>query len=84
MKVRDKLFSKSGDLKIKCTAAIDTIYWRSNEESIQVIMVMIILMLISWISFVMTILEIFTIDTIIRIMISELILVILSVGGDHT
>ena len=37
-----------------------------------------------WISFVMTILEIFTIDTIIRIMISELILVILSVGGDHT
>ena len=29
-----------------------------------------------WISFVMTILEIFTIDTIIRIMISELILVI--------
>ena len=35
MKVRDKLFSKSGDLKIKCTAAIDTIYWRSNEESIQ-------------------------------------------------
>ena len=35
LKVRDKLFSKSGDLKIKCTAAIDTIYWRSNEESIQ-------------------------------------------------
>ena len=29
------MFSKSGDLKIKCTAAIDTIYWRSNEESIQ-------------------------------------------------
>ena len=37
-----------------------------------------------WISFVMTILEIFTIDTIIRIMISELILVILLVGGDRT
>ena len=35
LKVRDKLFSKSGDLKIKCTAAIDTIYWKSNEESIQ-------------------------------------------------
>ena len=35
LKVRDKLFSKSDDLKIKCTAAIDTIYWRSNEESIQ-------------------------------------------------
>ena len=35
LQVRDKLFSKSGDLKIKCTAAIDTIYWRSNEESIQ-------------------------------------------------
>ena len=46
LKVRDKLFSKSGDLKIKCTAAIDTIYWRSNEESIQVIMVLIILMVI--------------------------------------
>ena len=81
MKVRDKLFSKSGDLKIKCTAAIDTIYWRSNEESIQVIMVMIILMVISWISFVMTILEIFTKDTIIRILISE---PIFSVGGAHT
>ena len=35
LKVHDKTFSKSGDLKIKCTAAIDTIYWRSNEESIQ-------------------------------------------------
>ena len=46
LKVRDKLFSKSGDLKIKCTAAIDTIYWRSNEESIQVIMVMIMLMIV--------------------------------------
>ena len=45
LKVRDKLFSKSGDLKIKCTAPIDTIYWRSNEESIQVIIVMIILMI---------------------------------------
>ena len=37
-----------------------------------------------WISFVMTILEIFTIDLIIRIMISELILVMLLVGGDRT
>merc|ERR1719334_1745144 len=35
LEVRDKIFSASGDLKIKCTAAIDTIYWRSNEESIQ-------------------------------------------------
>ena len=28
------LFSKSGDLKIKCTATIDPIYWKSTEESI--------------------------------------------------
>ena len=33
--VKDKTFSKSGDIKIKCTATIQTIYWRSNEESIQ-------------------------------------------------
>jgi len=26
-----------GDLKIKCTASIATIYWKSNEESIQVV-----------------------------------------------
>ena len=37
LKVRRKIFSGSGDLKIKCTAAIDPIYWRSSEESIQVI-----------------------------------------------
>jgi len=35
LEIKDKLFSKTGDLKIKCTATIDTIYWRSNEESIQ-------------------------------------------------
>ena len=33
-KVRDKHF-KHGDLKLKCTAAIATIYWKSNEESVQ-------------------------------------------------
>jgi len=36
LKTHKRLFHESGDLKIKCTAAIDTIYWRSNEESIQV------------------------------------------------
>jgi len=35
LKVEKSLFSKSGDLKIKCTATIDPIYWKSNEESIQ-------------------------------------------------
>jgi len=35
IKVDKNLFSKSGDLKIKCTATIDPIYWKSNEESIQ-------------------------------------------------
>ena len=24
-----------GDLKLKCTATISTVYWRSNEESVQ-------------------------------------------------
>ena len=33
-KVRDKHF-KHGDLKLKCTAVIATIYWKSNEESVQ-------------------------------------------------
>merc|ERR1719427_991894 len=33
--VKDKMFGETGDIKIKCTATIDTIYWRSNEESIQ-------------------------------------------------
>ena len=33
-KVRDKHF-KNGDLKLKCTAVIATIYWKSNEESVQ-------------------------------------------------
>ena len=35
LKVEKNLFTKSGDLKIKCTATIDPIYWKSNEESIQ-------------------------------------------------
>ena len=35
LKTRKRLFHESGDLKIKCTAAIDTIYWKSNEESTQ-------------------------------------------------
>jgi len=34
LKVENSLFSKSGDIKIKCTATIDPIYWKSNEESI--------------------------------------------------
>lgn len=33
-KVREKHF-KNGDLKLKCTATIATIYWKSNEESVQ-------------------------------------------------
>ena len=33
-KVREKHF-KQGDLKLKCTATIATIYWKSNEESVQ-------------------------------------------------
>ena len=31
MKVENNMFSKSGDLKIKCTSAIDPIYWKSAE-----------------------------------------------------
>lgn len=34
-KVKDKHFRNSGDLKLKCTATIATIYWKSNEESVQ-------------------------------------------------
>lgn len=34
-KVREKHFRGSGDLKLKCTATIATIYWKSNEESVQ-------------------------------------------------
>ena len=33
--MKDKMFGETGDIKIKCTATIHTIYWRSNEESIQ-------------------------------------------------
>ena len=36
LEVKEKTFTKTGDIKIKCTATIHTIYWRSNEESIQV------------------------------------------------
>ena len=35
LRVKEKTFSKTGDIKIKCTATIQTIYWKSNEESIQ-------------------------------------------------
>lgn len=35
LKVEKGLFSKSGALKIKCTATIDPFYWKSNEESIK-------------------------------------------------
>ena len=34
-KVREKHFKGSGDLKLKCTATIASIYWKSNEESVQ-------------------------------------------------
>jgi len=33
-KVRHKHFLQ-GDLKLKCTATISTVYWKSNEESVQ-------------------------------------------------
>lgn len=33
-KVRHKHFQR-GDLKLKCTATISTVYWKSNEESVQ-------------------------------------------------
>ena len=32
--VRHKHFQR-GDLKLKCTATISTVYWKSNEESVQ-------------------------------------------------
>ena len=32
--VRHKHF-RDGDLKLKCTATISTVYWKSNEESVQ-------------------------------------------------
>jgi len=25
----------NGDMKLKCTATISTVYWKSNEESVQ-------------------------------------------------
>jgi len=35
LKIEKSLFLTSEHVKIKCTAAIDPIYWKSNEESIQ-------------------------------------------------
>ena len=35
IEIKEKLFSAKGDLKVKCTATIDSIYWKSNEVSIQ-------------------------------------------------
>ena len=35
LRVKEKTFSPAGDIKIKCTATIHTIYWKSNEESLQ-------------------------------------------------
>ena len=32
--MRHKHF-RDGDLKLKCTATISTVYWKSNEESVQ-------------------------------------------------
>ena len=43
IKIHDKLFNKSGDLKIKCTSAVHSIYWRSNEESITEMQSLIVL-----------------------------------------
>ena len=43
LKMRSKIFSGSGDLKIKCTAAIDPIYWKSSEESIQVMVMILVI-----------------------------------------
>ena len=34
LQVKHKHF-KHGDLKLKCTATISTVYWKSNEESVQ-------------------------------------------------
>ena len=35
LKVEKSQFSKYGNLKIKCTATIDPIYWKSADKSIQ-------------------------------------------------
>ncbi|KAG8235335.1 hypothetical protein J437_LFUL003619, partial [Ladona fulva] len=34
-KVRPKHFRKGGDMKLKCLATIATVYWRTNEESVE-------------------------------------------------
>ncbi|XP_046387590.1 uncharacterized protein LOC124157130 [Ischnura elegans] len=34
-KVRPKHFRRNGDMKLKCLATIATVYWRSNEESVE-------------------------------------------------
>ena len=51
LKMRSGIFSGSGDLKIKCTAAIDPIYWKSSEESIQVIVMVRVMMMVINIEF---------------------------------
>ena len=35
-RITDKHYRRA-DLKLKCTATIATIYWRSNEESVQIV-----------------------------------------------
>jgi len=39
MRLNEKHYQRgmAGDLKLKCTATISTIYWKSNEESVQVV-----------------------------------------------
>ncbi|XP_046388915.1 uncharacterized protein LOC124157893 [Ischnura elegans] len=34
-KVRPKHFRRNGDMKLKCLATIATVYWRTNEESVE-------------------------------------------------
>merc|ERR1711915_212797 len=36
LRVERHLLNKFGDLKIKCTATIEPIYWKSSEESVQI------------------------------------------------
>ena len=35
MQVKRHHFKRGGDLKIKCLATIATLYWRSNEQSME-------------------------------------------------
>jgi hypothetical protein len=36
-RLTEKHFRRAADLKLKCTATIATIYWRSNEEAVQIV-----------------------------------------------